>query len=444
MAGFLCGQGSLKADWISDWNQFAMNAARDSAELSPEAARSMAMMNTAIYNAVQGITGSYQMYGHGGYTGPSGTAVGGASADAAAAAAAYTVLADLYPSMAGAFSTLYANQLSSLMDEQAKLDGINFGTLVANDILNWRATDNAAVASNPGLYAPVGSAGYWAETSANSAALPGWGAVYTFGIASPAAFSGSLGMSNPDYIATASYATDFNEVKALGAAGSVTRTAEQTDAAFFWQGAPGTVTNVGLWNDVAKDIVTSQGLTLSDSARLYAALNVALADAAIVAWDTKFAVDLWSPATAIQNGGADLNPATAADGSWSSLLLPPDVPSFFAEQAILGGAAAGILEQFAGTNYAFTLSSDTDGDGNPDLTFNFSSLAAALAQASDSVVWGGTSFRTAATQGATAGDQIADSVMGSQFAPVPEPSGVLLLCLAGMTAVLRRQRRAQG
>jgi|JI6StandDraft_1071083.scaffolds.fasta_scaffold12266_3 hypothetical protein len=434
--------GDLKADWISEWNQYAVNAARDSDQLSPEVSRSMAMLNTAIYNAVEGIAGNYNLYACDSYTGPSGTAVSGASMQAAASAAAYTVLADLYPSMAGAFATQYSNQLSSLADDQARLDGINFGTLVANDILNWRASDGSGDASNPALYSPVGSVGYWAETSSNSASLPGWGSVATFGISGTAAYNGSLGMSNPTYLTTAAYAADYNNVKVMGeiAATGTVRTQDQEDAAFFWNGAPGTVTNVGLWNAVAEGIIASQSLSLADSARLYAALNVALADASIVAWDTKFEVDFWSPVTAINNGSADGNPATIGDGGWNPLIASPDVPSYFAEQAILGAAAVGILESFAGTNYAFMLDSDTDGDGFANFSFNFSSLAAALEQASDSVVWAGTNFETAATDGAIAGDAIAGAVLGNHFAAVPEPAGALLLVIAGMVSLGRRRR----
>jgi len=439
----LAGAGSdLRADWISEWNQYALDAAKNSDQLSPEVARSMSMLNTAIYNAVEGIAGNYELYVHGSFSGPSGTAVSGSSMQAAASAAAYTVLADLYPSMAAAFSMHYSAQLSSLADDQAKIDGINFGTLVANDILNWRANDGASDASNPALYTPVGSVGYWAETSSNSAALPGWGSVATFGISGTALFNGSLGMSNPTYLTTAAYAADYNTVKSIGAIAATgsTRTQNQEDAAFFWNGAPGTVTNVGLWNAVAEGIIANQSLSLADSARLYAALNVALADAAIVAWDTKFEVDFWSPVTAINNGSADANPATIGDGGWLPLIASPDVPSYFAEQAILGGAAVGILESFAGTNYAFTLDSDTDGDGFANFSFSFSSLASALEQASDSVVWAGTNFEKSATDGALAGGAIAGAVMSSQFAAVPEPAGALLLAIAGMASLRRRRR----
>lgn len=440
----LCGVvGDSQADIISDWNEYALNAGRDSNQLSPEIARSMAMMNTAIYNAVQAIAGNYEIYSQGSYTGPSGSPMSGAYMDAAASAAAYTVLADLYGSMSGTFSSLYSSQISILPDDQARLDGINFGTLVAQDILNWRATDGASDANNAGLYNPVGSAGYWAPTSVNDAAIPGWGSVNTFAISGTTAYNGTLGMSNTDYMATPAYAADYNAVKTLGSSANPgnARTTEQTEAALFWEGATGTTTNVGLWNQVAKEIVTSQSLTLVESSRLYAALNVTLADATIVLMDTKYETDFWSPVTAITNGGADGNAATAPDGAWTPLLNSPDMPSYFAEQAILATAAKGILDDYVNpATYTFTLGSDTDGDGLADFTFNFNSLDEAADQAKNSVVYGGINFQKAADDGAAAGAQIANAVMSSQFSAVPEPAGVLLLGIAAMVTLGRRRR----
>lgn len=446
---FLIGAGgALRGDIISDWNEYALNAARDSNQLAPEVARSMAMLDIAMYNAVQGITGNYNLYTQGSYTAPSSTAMSGAYIDAAVAAAAYTVLADLYGSMSGSFSSLYATQISVLPDDQARLDGIGFGSVVGQDILNLRSADGASNANQSGIYNPVGNAGYWAPTSLNDAALPGWGSVTTFAISGTAAFNGTLGTTNADYMAGAAhgatYAADYNAVKTLGSSANPgnARTAEQTDAAFFWEGAVGTTTNVGLWNQVAAGIVASQSLTLEQSSRLFVALNVTLADASIVLMDTKYETDFWSPVTAITNGAVDGNSATAPDGAWTPLLNSPDMPSYFPEQAVLAAAAKGILDDYVNpATYSFTLGSDTDGDGIADYTFNFNSLNEAADQAKNSVVYGGINFQTAADDGAAAGALIADAVMSSQFAAVPEPAGVLLVMIAGMAGLARSRRR---
>jgi hypothetical protein len=117
------------------------------------------------------------------------------------------------------------------------------------------------------------------------------------------------------------------------------------------------------------------------------------------------------------------------------------MPSYFAEQAILATAAKGILDDYVNpATYTFTLGSDTDGDGLADFTFNFNSLNEAADQAAGSVVYGGTNFQKAADDGAAAGALIADAVMSSQFAAVPEPAGALLLGIAGIMSLRRRRR----
>ena len=165
-----------------------------------------------------------------------------------------------------------------------------------------------------------------------------------------------------------------------------------------------------------------------------------MADTAIVTWMTKFDVDLWSPVTAITNGSADGNAATVQDSNWVSLLDTPNYPAYF--------AASGILKSFAGSGFAFSLGSDTDGDGIIDLTSNFSSLFQARDQANMSGVYGvyGVYGRTympqAGPDAAVSGGQIATFVLNNNFASVPEPSGLLLVILSGLTLMRRRRFRA--
>jgi hypothetical protein len=159
-----------------------------------------------------------------------------------------------------------------------------------------------------------------------------------------------------------------------------------------------------------------------------------MADTAIVTWMTKFDVDLWSPVTAITNGSADGNAATVQDSNWVSLLDTPNYPAYF--------AASGILKSFAGSGFAFSLGSDTDGDGIIDLTSNFSSLFQARDQANMSGVYGGTYMPQAGPNAAVSGGQIATFVLNNNFAAVPEPSGLLLVILSGLTLMRRRRFRA--
>jgi len=434
------GTALVKADLITEWTQQALAGARFSNDYSPEVSRNLAMMHAAVYNAVEGISGQYELYQHGSYSGPSGTAASGASMEAAAATAAWRVVQQLYPSMGSVYDDLYSTQIGNLADNQARTDGINYGLLVANDILNWRSADGAADANNP-PYSPLGSVGFWDQTAPGyqTAALPGWGNVATFGVASASTYAGSLGATNSAYLTTSEYAQQYNTVKDLGGSTSTTRTTDQTNAAYFWRGGVGTNTNVGLWNDVAGKIVTTQNLSLQDSARLYAALNIAMADANIVAWQTKYEIGFWSPITAINNGAADSNPLTAGDVNWQPLINSPNYPAYFAEQGALGGAAAGILSSFISPSFSFNLGSDTNGDGIADQYADYT-ISSALQDAIWSGVWAGNYMSKAGTDAATAGGQVASAVLGSQFAVVPEPSGALFLLLSAVPWLMRRRR----
>ena len=440
LAGLLLWGKPAKANWLNQWTSLALNAGRESTQSAAEISRSMAMLHTAVYNSIEGIQGDHYLYSHGAYTGPGVTPELGASTEAAAVTAAYTVLSNLYSDTSGSFANLYATQMNTLTDGTSTLNGINYGSLVADGILSWRTLDGASDANNPAHYTPITSTGHWSPVgAAGNAMVPGWGSVDTFSISNPATYTGTLGMTNAAYVASTQYTTDYNEVKSIGSTTSP-RTQEQTDAAHFWNGQPGTTTNVGLWNQVAMTIIDNEGLDMQQAARLYAALNVALADTAITTWATKIETDLWSPEAAILSGNVDGNPDTMGDPTWQPLLPSISAPTYFAEQASLGAAATGILETFVGTNYAFTLTSDTDGDGDIDLTMQFDSLSDALIQAMNSGIWGGIYMRSAAEDALDSGDQIATLVMGTQFVAVPEPGGLLLLAVSSLTLMFRRRR----
>lgn len=437
---------NARADMIGEWNQEALGAIADSARLAPEASRDLAILYAAIYNSVEGISGDYTLYASGSYSGPSGMAAEGASTEAAVAAAAFTVLQGLYPSMTGDFSTLYSSQLSGIADGQAKLDGINYGTLVGNDLLNWRASDTSAAAADPMLYSPqFGQPGHWQPVPpaySSDPDLPGWGGVTTFAIGSTSGFASPLpGASLSDYLSSAQYAADYNQVKELGSAASGTRTTDQLNAAYFWASGSGTTTTAGLWNQVAQTVAASAGLNLQDTARLYAALNVAMADSAIVAWETLYANDLWRPITAIVNGSTDGNAATDEDINWQSLLIDtPNHPAYLSAHSAISAAAAKVLAEFFGDAYTFTLGSDINGDGTIDLTKEFTSFSSAAEEAGMSQIYGGVGFGTANTEGLATGELVGDYVMENYFAPVPEPTGALLM-MAGLGLLTMRRRR---
>ena len=174
--------------------------------------------------------------------------------------------------------------------------------------------------------------------------------------------------NGPPALESAEYAAEYNEVKDLGAEDSEKRTEEQTQIARFWADGAGTVTPPGHWNVIAQDVGSARRNTMPQNARLFALLNVAMADAAICAWDAKFTYNFWRPVTAIQEGETDGNPATAPDSKWISLITTPPFPDYISGHSTFSGAAAAVLSLFYGTpRIPFT----TRSDALPDVVRSF-------------------------------------------------------------------------
>jgi hypothetical protein len=212
----------------------------------------------------------------------------------------------------------------------------------------------------------------------------------------------------PPALAGVKYAADYNEVKTLGSLTSTNRTADQAEIAYFWADSGGTETPPGHWNTIAQTVGTAQGNTLEDNARLFALLNIAMADAAICAWDAKYTYNFWRPITAIANGGTDGNPATEPDLGWTPLLVTPPFPDYVSGHSTFSAAAAKVLARYYRTDQiAFTIGCDF----LPGVTRSFNSFTAAAQEAADSRVYAGIHFRSASEDGLAAGRKIGALVM---------------------------------
>jgi membrane-associated phospholipid phosphatase len=233
--------------------------------------------------------------------------------------------------------------------------------------------------------------------------LPQWGFVTPFALANIV----DVRPPGPPALDSDRWSADYNEVKALGAATGSTRTGDQTQIALFWADGAGTVTPPGHWNQIAQQIGAALGNTLQENARLLALLNLAMADAAICAWDAKYAFNFWRPVTAIRHGDGDGNPDTEADNTWSSLIATPPFPDYVSGHSAFSGAAATVLARFYGTdNIAFV----TGSDATPGVNRSFASFSAAAAEAAVSRLYGGIHFRSANEDGRRSGMAIGEYV----------------------------------
>ena len=423
---------SAAADVVVEWNAVLRDTIRAEATPPPWASRAMAMMSTAVYDAVNATDPRHAAYRP---TAP----LPGASAEAAAAQAAHDVLASLFPAHVTTYDARLAADLAAVPDGAARAAGVALGTAVALSAVAARAADGSATVAT---YAVQAGPGEWRPTPSAFAPplVPQWGGVTPFGIPAASMFlpPPPPALDSPDYAAAVA------EVKAFGAATGSLRSDDQTQIAFFWADGAGTETPPGHWNRIAGELAVARALPLSDRARLFAMLDVALADAAIVAWDAKYLYDVWRPITAIRQADEVAVTAALADPIWSPLLPTPPFPEYVSGHSTFSAAAATVLASFFGTDdVPFTVTSDALG---PLVSRSFPGFAAAAAEAGMSRIYGGIHFPSGNAAGAAVGRSVGGFVADALFAPVPEPGGLALAVagvVGGIAASLARSARGR-
>jgi len=385
LTAFLIGT-LAHADVVTEWNNAALDAIRAGHTPPPIASRSLAILHVSIYDAVNGIDRTHEPYL------VQSEVPASASREAAASAAAHEALVNLFPATASSFDTLYAAILAAIPDGPQKTAGIVWGEFVANQILAARANDGSnAIVQPPGGSGP----GVWVPTPPAFLPylLPQWGFVAPFAMITSSQFR----PPGPPSLDSQRYAADYNEVKELGAAIGSTRTEEQTQIALFWADGAGTETPPGHWNSIAQIIAAAQGNTLEENARLFALLNIAMADAAICAWDAKYTFHFWRPVTAINFAEPELH--------WMSFIVTPPFPDYVSGHSTFSGAAATVLPLFYGTeDLPFTIGSDF----LPGVYRSFPICLDAAEEAAVSRLYGGIHFRSANEDGLQAGISIGE------------------------------------
>lgn len=419
-----CFCAAANADIATQWNTVGLDTIRATGTSPPATGRAMAMVHTAMFDAYNGIAGGFSQYAAGICP------TGGADAQAAAAQAARDVLVGLYPGRTGVYDATLASQLAAIPDGAAKAAGISYGQSVAAQTLARRATDGS---SNTPAYTPSGQIGGWVQTPGGTAnpLFQQYATVSCWAMQSSSMFRPAA----PPSVGSAEYAAAYDEVRRLGSAGSVERTSEQTDIARMWAAGGGTITPPGMWNRIAQDIGTARGNTEAQNIRMLAMLNIALADAAVCAWDAKVLFDYWRPVTGIRQGDADGNDLTTGDINWTPLLVTPSFQAYTSGHSTFSAAAAALLAGFFGTDSInFNVTAD-----NLPITRSFSSLSGAAAEAGQSRIYGGIHWQFDNTAGLQSGAALGSYVAGGVLqVPAPGVAGVLVLG----TLVAGRRRRA--
>jgi hypothetical protein len=358
-----------------------------------------------------------------------------ASAEAAVATAAHDVLVPALKQLVSVFNQLPAIQdcidasINSIKDDYAaaldripagapKRQGRVIGRAAAAAILALRAADGADTLVLDFDYPQGTKPGeYRLPPEAPFAFMPGWGDVTPFVLHNSAQFR-----PGPPYAVTSrKYTRDFNEVKSLGARVGSTRTAEQTQIAHFWlESSP------LQWNRIARTVSASAGLDMWENARLFALLNMALADGYIGSWETKYHYNYWRPVTAIQLAEIDGNPGTVADPAWEALDPTPLVhPEYDSAHSVEGGAGAQVLQRFFETDdVSFDTCSTTlplpkeQCGGAQEVRRSFSNFTQAAEENGVSRIYVGYHFHKAVKEGIKHGRKIGNRAVNSFLRPV--------------------------
>ncbi len=422
-------------------------------QLGPgRSARAMAIVHIAIFDAVNAISG-----GHESYTAlPRATRP--ASIDAAVAQAAHDTLAALFPSQAASLADLLAEDLARLRHAppDVKTAGIELGRQTAAAILALRADDGSQRAEpRMGVdYTPGTLPGQWRQDPVSLIPLARgarWAEVKPFVLRSARQFR----LPPPPAMTSAEYTAAFDEIKRLGGDGITTatvRTEEEKTLAIFWayDGTPSLCAPPRLYNQIALQIAGQQRCDVVQTARLLALVNVAMADAAVAAWDSKYHYNVWRPVTVVREadagsgptGAGDGNAATVGDAAFSPLGAPasnlngpnftPPFPSYPSGHAVFGGALFQTLRRFCGTDrIAFTFVSDEfngvtrDNSGQVRALSprSYTTLSQAEIENGRSRIYLGIHWDFDCTPGIEQGRAVADFVIRHAFEPVGRQRG---------------------
>ncbi len=366
----------------------------------------MAIVHTAIYDAVNGIEHRYTPYF------VDDRAPRQASAEAAAAQAGYTTLLALFPAQKTNLDAELAVSLAKLNTSDHRIAlGLEWGEYVANQILAWRSQDGFT--NPPPPYFGGGAPGVWRSppTAANAdgtlpALFPQNAVLVPFAMTSHNQFR----PGPPPALTSAQYAADVNEVKAIGRFDSAIRTPTETQLALLWQAA-GVIDE----NRAIRPLLSDCN-SLVDNARILALINIAAADATIAGFDSKYAYNLWRPYHAIRLADTDGNPDTDPDPFWDSLFIAPRFQEYMSNHAVITTAFMHTLASLIGDEQTFTLAAP----GFPSFTWTFNRLSDSVAQVKEARIWAGIHFRNSCNVGEQQGINLSNYIVANFMRPLHE------------------------
>jgi hypothetical protein len=369
-----------RAEPVANWAHATTEIATD----GPNTLRTMALAQSAVYEAVNSITGRYPR-DRVDLSAPT----EGASIDAAIAAASRTVLLHEAPALKDRTEATYARTVATLAADDARARGTDIGERAAADVLAKHTDD----IGSPEPYRPLTSPGVYVPTT--------FPLGYAFAQHRPWFMKSAAQFrpGPPPALKSALWARDYNEVKTLGSATSTARTAEQTAIARFWATALPDV-HMGVVDSVA----VAPGREVTRNARLYAAVTSAMNDAEIAVLEAKYHFNFWRPITAIRNGDRDDNPATNRDPDWTPLIATPLHPEYPCAHCVMASTIAVVIRADIGGDPMPTLMSASN--TAPGVTRRWMSTEEVVKEVSEARILDGVHYRNSAEVGNRMGEQV--------------------------------------
>jgi hypothetical protein len=389
---------------IRDWNEtMVATIVVDAGKANAEAFMWFGFIQAAVYNAVVGITRDYELYKWD-KRGPK-----TASPEAAAAAAAHDTLLNYFPGSRSRLDAQLAASLAGVSNGPAEQQGVRYGQAAAARLIQLRSNDGR---NAPITFDQAPAPGVWRPTPTAFAPFfdPWLGQVKPMLLRS----STQVRPGPPPALTSARYTREFNEVKALGAKVGSTRTAEQTETAMFT-----TDVAIGPYQAALRDVTLRREMDISDTARLFAAVDMSITDAVISVWDSKYHYGYWRPITAIQLADTDGNPDTVADPTWEPFVATPPYPDYVSGFNGVTGAYTGSLSRILGNGQLdLYITSIAAGLPGPPLTRHYMTASALNRDGIDGRVWLGIHFRTADEVAIDMGTQVANWGLDHYFRPI--------------------------
>jgi PAP2 superfamily len=393
----LLGTTAARADAVIDWNAIAVDTAATAGANPFAQGRYAAIVQLAVFEAVNSISGEYQSY--------LGTITQRAngSPHAAAIEASYKVLSHYFgptnATIQAALDTARTNSLSAIPDGQAKTDGIQAGDDAAQAMINLRANDGSATPPLTMVPGPAAPGVYQLTTGCTAAIAFNWQFVTPFGI--PSASDYLLGP--PPDLTSEAYTKTYREVMTIGAIDSTERPQDRANVALFFAAASPTQA----MNQAAREVAEEEGGSLSENARALALINMAMNDSLVTAFLNKYYYNFWRPETAIHAADTDGNPKTVADPNWAPFITTPCFPSYPSNHGSAVNAAAEVLRHLYGeAGHVITLTNPA----TPNIILRYNSFNEIADDVSDARVYGGIHFRTDQDAGADLGRAVGRAV----------------------------------